>query len=187
MMDVSTRQLLLSSGRQKTSENRPPSTAAGGRGCWCQARAHLSLLPCTRPSSEPSGREQSSSGTRPGWPARWTQTSAVTLGSAPSRTPLSGPVPPHLHPVEDLLVTGHVLQQQPVQLLAQVLGGQRPPGGGSVGARAVPQHKLQLLLGQTRSADQSGEEEREGGRAPHPPAGRRRSGRLLPRAGSPSS
>lgn len=52
----------------------------------------------------------------------------------------------YLHPVKNLLVTGHILQQEPLQLLAQLLQGQNPFSLSSIRARAVRKNQLELLV-----------------------------------------
>lgn len=53
----------------------------------------------------------------------------------------------YLHPVEYLLVSGHVLQQEPLQLLAKLGRRQDPFWLNSLEARAVRQDELQFLFG----------------------------------------
>lgn len=50
----------------------------------------------------------------------------------------------YLYPVKDLLITGHVLQEESLQLLAQLLWQQDPSGLSSL--RAVRQDELEFLL-----------------------------------------
>lgn len=72
MIAVSTRQLVLSSAEVEHGEDWAPVEGVGGRTDGrtdSVGLAHLSLLPYTQPSSGPSGKETSSSESRPGSPA----------------------------------------------------------------------------------------------------------------------
>lgn len=52
----------------------------------------------------------------------------------------------YLYPVEDLLVTGHVLQEESLQLLAQLIGRQDPFRQRRLRAGAVRQNELEFLF-----------------------------------------
>lgn len=52
----------------------------------------------------------------------------------------------YLYPVKDLLVAGHVLQEESLQLLAQLLRRQDPLRLSSLRARAVRQNELEFLF-----------------------------------------
>lgn len=52
----------------------------------------------------------------------------------------------YLYPVKDLLVAGHVLQEESLQLLAQLLRRQDPLRLSSLRAGAVRQNELEFLF-----------------------------------------
>lgn len=52
----------------------------------------------------------------------------------------------YLDPVKDLLITGHVLQEESLQLLAQLLRQQDPSGLSGLRGRAVRQDELEFLF-----------------------------------------
>lgn len=52
----------------------------------------------------------------------------------------------YLYPVKDLLVTGHVLQEESLQLSSQLLGRQDPFGQSRLRAGAIRQNELEFLF-----------------------------------------
>lgn len=52
----------------------------------------------------------------------------------------------YLYPVKNLFITGHVLQQKPLQLLAKVVRGQSPFRLSSIRARAIRRNELEFLV-----------------------------------------
>lgn len=67
----------------------------------------------------------------------------------------------YLYPVKDLLITGHVLQEESLQLLAQLLRQQDPSGLSGLRGRAVRQDELEFLLALRYDEDVLNKEEPE--------------------------